>query len=167
MATTANGLPYPVGTDHVIDGDDAIKALAEKLDLLMLRTWTPYTPTFVNLTLGNGTALARYWKLGRFVHTSGLITLGSTTVMNTNPVTISLPFIAGTALPLGHGIAQDVSANLMLPGAAVIFDPNTFLLRMANGSPLTVNNPFTFAPPDTIGWSFSYETTAAAAQQPA
>jgi hypothetical protein len=28
MATTPGGLPYPVGTDHVVDGDDAIKALA-------------------------------------------------------------------------------------------------------------------------------------------
>ena len=31
MATTASGLPYPVGTDRVMDGDDAIKALAEAL----------------------------------------------------------------------------------------------------------------------------------------
>jgi hypothetical protein len=31
MATTANGLPYPVGTDKVVNGDDAIKALADAL----------------------------------------------------------------------------------------------------------------------------------------
>lgn len=30
--TTAKGYPYPVGTDRVMDGDDAIKALAEALD---------------------------------------------------------------------------------------------------------------------------------------
>ena len=30
--TTRTGLPYPVGTDRVMDGDDAIKALAERLD---------------------------------------------------------------------------------------------------------------------------------------
>jgi hypothetical protein len=29
MAMTAGGLPYPVGTDAVVQGDDAIKALAE------------------------------------------------------------------------------------------------------------------------------------------
>lgn len=28
MALTPGGLPYPVGTDKVVDGDDAIKALA-------------------------------------------------------------------------------------------------------------------------------------------
>jgi len=32
MATTPGGLPYPVGTDKVVDGDDAIKALATTLD---------------------------------------------------------------------------------------------------------------------------------------
>jgi hypothetical protein len=32
MAATANGFPYPVGTDLVRDGDNAIKALAEAVD---------------------------------------------------------------------------------------------------------------------------------------
>jgi len=32
MATTANGVPYPLGTDLVRDGDDAIKALAQWVD---------------------------------------------------------------------------------------------------------------------------------------
>lgn len=31
-ANTPNGLPYPLGTDRVMDGDDAIKALAQKVD---------------------------------------------------------------------------------------------------------------------------------------
>lgn len=32
MATTNRGWPYPVGTDAVVDGDNAIRAVAEKLD---------------------------------------------------------------------------------------------------------------------------------------
>lgn len=32
MATTSKGFPYPLGTDRVMDGDDAIKALAQKVD---------------------------------------------------------------------------------------------------------------------------------------
>lgn len=31
-STTTKGYPYPVGTDRVMDGDDAIKALAEAID---------------------------------------------------------------------------------------------------------------------------------------
>jgi len=32
MATTAYGLPYPLGTDFVVNGDNDIRALAEKID---------------------------------------------------------------------------------------------------------------------------------------
>ena len=32
MANTAGGLPYPVGTDFVVDGDNAMRALAEASD---------------------------------------------------------------------------------------------------------------------------------------
>jgi hypothetical protein len=32
MALTPGGLPYPTGTDKVVDGDNAIKALAEAID---------------------------------------------------------------------------------------------------------------------------------------
>lgn len=32
MATTPGGLPYPVGTDLVVDGDNAIRALAEAVE---------------------------------------------------------------------------------------------------------------------------------------
>lgn len=31
-ANTAKGYPYPLGTDRLMDGDDAIKALAEAID---------------------------------------------------------------------------------------------------------------------------------------
>lgn len=32
MANTPKGFPYPVGTDRVMDGDDAIRALATAVD---------------------------------------------------------------------------------------------------------------------------------------
>jgi len=32
-STTSKGYPFPVGTDRVMDGDDAIKALAEAVDM--------------------------------------------------------------------------------------------------------------------------------------
>lgn len=37
MALTPGGLPYPLGTDKVVDGDDAIHALAVALDPLFLQ----------------------------------------------------------------------------------------------------------------------------------
>jgi hypothetical protein len=32
VASTSKGFPYPLGTDRVADGDNAIQALAEKVD---------------------------------------------------------------------------------------------------------------------------------------
>ena len=32
-STTKKGLPYPIGTDRVMDGDNAIQALAEAVDV--------------------------------------------------------------------------------------------------------------------------------------
>lgn len=34
-ANTTRGWPYPLGTDRVMDGDDAIRAIAEKLDAVL------------------------------------------------------------------------------------------------------------------------------------
>jgi len=52
MATTAKGFPYPVGTDRVMDGDDAIKALAEKVDTAVgvaaAGSFTSSVPTALN-----------------------------------------------------------------------------------------------------------------------
>jgi hypothetical protein len=50
MATTAKGFPYPVGTDRVQDGDDAIKALAEAVgNYHGARIWA----TRVSITISN------------------------------------------------------------------------------------------------------------------
>lgn len=46
MALTPGGLPYPLGTDKVVDGDDAIKALATALDLRIPIGGPPATALF-------------------------------------------------------------------------------------------------------------------------
>lgn len=40
MGTTSKGAPYPVGTDKVVDGDNAIKALADWINPLIAETPT-------------------------------------------------------------------------------------------------------------------------------
>ncbi len=57
MALTTHGLPYPLGTDRVADGDDAIKALAQALDPLQRKDVIPAAAGF---TVG----VSYLWKLG-------------------------------------------------------------------------------------------------------
>lgn len=65
MGTTSNGLPWPAGTDPVVNGDDAIKALADALNVWVLDTgWVTtgltVTPA-ANFTVGS----YRLRKLGK------------------------------------------------------------------------------------------------------
>lgn len=50
-STPTYGLPYPAATDPLANGDDAIKALAERVDLLLGESgFTNITPSAVNTT---------------------------------------------------------------------------------------------------------------------
>ena len=52
--------------------------------------WTAYTPTFTNLTVGNGTLDCQWFRSGRFVSFKVKITFGSTTSVS-GAVIVSLP----------------------------------------------------------------------------
>ncbi len=61
---TAKGYPYPVGTDRVMDGDDAIKALATAVDTISGAS----ASGIVNVVLNNQAtaAAAVTFPVGRF-----------------------------------------------------------------------------------------------------
>jgi hypothetical protein len=106
MATTTNfGWETPDDTDLVKDGAAAIrtalggvdtsfvdlkggttdqllmKASNTDLDFAWGGTWTTWTPTLGNITLGNGTVTARYQKIGKTVNFRFNITFGTTTAV--------------------------------------------------------------------------------------
>jgi hypothetical protein len=47
--------------------------------------WTTWTPTYTNLTVGNGTVVARYQQTGKTVNFEFYFTMGSTSVMGSVP----------------------------------------------------------------------------------
>ncbi len=59
--------------------------------------WQTWTPTFTNLTEGNGTVIARYVQLGKVIHARFEITFGSTTTIDGSGPTISTPVTATSA----------------------------------------------------------------------
>lgn len=77
-------------------------------------SWTSWTPTFSNFTIGNGTVSGRYQQIGKTVHFRLAVTLGSTSSMGTGP-TFTLPVTASSNYsPVGDVI-----------GAAEITDTGT------------------------------------------
>jgi hypothetical protein len=104
MATTTPnyGWPVPTSTDLVKDGATAIEALGDAVDstvfgLGVSGAWTAYTPTFTNLTVGNGTLTARYKQLGKTIIAQVRFVFGSTSSITGAPVRITLPVTAQSA----------------------------------------------------------------------
>lgn len=99
--TTNNGWDIPQSTDLVKNGATAIATLGQDIDTSVgtgLLAWTAYTPTWTNLTVGNGTTSAYYVQLGKTVHVRIRFTFGSTSVMGTNPIA-TLPVTASSTMP--------------------------------------------------------------------
>lgn len=76
--------------------------------------WQSWTPTWTNLTIGNGTTNARYIQTGKTVFYRLIVTFGSTTTMGTNPI-FTLPVSASTnnntVTNIGTGILSDTGTG--------------------------------------------------------
>jgi hypothetical protein len=95
MATTPNGYPYPVGTDRVMDGDDAIHNLATKVDdRLSGGVWsmTVSCPT----TNGSNVTTAVTFPAGKFTQPPNV----TATPVSGNPASFPLGVNAVTAAGL-------------------------------------------------------------------
>jgi hypothetical protein len=195
MATTTNyGWETPDDTDLVKDGAAAIRTLGSSIDTSFVDlkggttgqvlskttntdldfTWIAaaqpltlqtYTPTYTNLTLGNGTVTARYAESGDFVWIYVLLVWGSTTSI-TGAIEISTPVNLKTDGPGSNyfqppqiGRYSDVSATIdytmgIAAGATNRLRP--YMLR-ASGTYVDNNNaflnatlPFAYAPGDEL-----------------
>lgn len=128
-------------------------------------TYTAYTPTFTNLTLGNGTVTARYLRIGKMCHVEIQIIFGTTTTIGA-PVSLTLPFnianISAFAV-VGNTSFQDSGVSNSL-GGAVLTNANTVLFVTYNTTgtyiteaAITPTVPFTWTNNDRITFSNVYE----------
>lgn len=59
-------------------------------ELNAISTWTSFTPSWTNLTVGNGTVSAAYNQINKLVLVTVRVTLGTTSVVG-DPVRMTLP----------------------------------------------------------------------------
>jgi hypothetical protein len=132
-------------------------------------TWTTWTPTLTNLTLGNGTKTGRYMQIGKTVHFRFSFKLGSTSAVGTAP-SFSLPVTAAAAVsteansePLGNVVFVD-SAVSRYTGICVLSGTTDGLIYnlAVNGTYPTFNNvtattPITWGTSDEITVTGTYE----------
>lgn len=164
-STTASGYPYPVGTDRVMDGDNAIQALAEAVEATVAKggPWAAYTPVVggVGWSLGNGVVTGRFHRVGKLVTFEAKLVIGSTTTKGTGQLTLTAPSATAAAFqPMCRGHGLDVSATarasfdpLMLAASNVVY---LFLNGMTAGS-VNSTSPWTWAAPDEVHVNGTYE----------
>jgi len=126
---------------------------------LTLGAWTSYTPTNNNITIGNGTQVAKYARIGRTVHVFYRLTFGSTTSIITPE--IGLPFAAAEngIYTFGSAFCFDTSASAQHVGIAR--PQSTVLLRLStDAGTVTSTSPFTWATGDILSLTATYEAAA-------
>ncbi len=104
-ANTAKGYPYPLGTDRLMDGDDAIHNLATAVDT-KLGVAASGTAQLTTPASGNGTVAVTF-PAGRFTgtpnavaclaSTASVVTDGNVTVTGVGPTGMTLNYNRGGA----------------------------------------------------------------------
>lgn len=131
---------------------------------LVVDAWTSYTPTYSNLSLGNGTVDAGYYRIGRTVTYRGAITFGSTTSV-TGAIQVSVPVAAkGSTWSLGSAAGEDNSASFARTSGTAEINPAIFATGInfasTGNASWTATVPFTWASGDILRWTITYEAAA-------
>ena len=132
--------------------------------------WASYTPTWTNLTIGNGTVVAKWIKIGKTVHVRISLVFGSTTSITASLPTFTLPVTAASypniqpITSLGLGRFYDQSADVTYETIIVAGDVSTgrFQHYVVSGSTITTaapsaTAPFTWTTSDQMAAQFTYE----------
>ena len=145
-----------------------INAALDALDAQIGGAWTSWTPTWTNLSVGNGTVVAKYAKNGKLVHARVSLVFGSTTSVS-GDIQFTLPVTAATdsttlKLPFGPSRGWDASATTVYTGAVAYVDTTHAGIRFALASGTYVTQavasstvPFTWTTSDEISGQFIYE----------
>jgi hypothetical protein len=125
--------------------------------------WISYTPTFTNLTVGNGTTEARYRRLGNTIDIVFKFTLGSTSSISSFP-TITLPVNAkytgamiGNNSYIDSGTTYYVGRSLVASASTVWFGADNASATYSTVATLSSTVPFTWGSTDVIFVTMSYE----------
>lgn len=96
-------------------------------------TWQTFTPSFTNLTLGNGTMQGRYTQIGKMIWLYITVIFGSTTTIGTNPSftppVAASSFYSSTPFntQIGYG---DIFANTGSSAAAPYFSTSNTAITL-------------------------------------
>jgi len=141
---------------------EAIKNVTNVQDQII---WQPWTVAITNLTIGNGTIVGRYCKIGKIVHFKVDVVFGSTTTVG-GALTLAFPFpvanynVGTYAMPIGIARYQDTGTVASLgyiqsTGLFIIIKTDS---SFANITSVNATVPHTWANTDELHVQGSYES---------
>jgi len=154
-----------VGTnDQIIVADSAQSIGLRWADL---GVWTTWTPTYTNLTLGNGVVTARYVQIGDTVIATWHLVWGSTTALSSGTMRVSMPVNAHSRYEgsdhIGVANMREVGGS-QYAGHVRVWDENEFhvVVHQVDGTyAITVSTtgsiPFTWGDTDIATFTAIYE----------
>jgi len=123
--------------------------------------WTTWTPTWTNVTVGNGDVTARYSHIGKTVHFTLQLIFGSMTAV-TGLIGFSPPInnkAASASEVYGVGVAYDATDGSRRP--LIIISGSAILMRVQSGEHPAVStssvSPITWATGDQLYLRGTYE----------
>lgn len=165
--TTTHALRYPTSGDNVAPLADHFKNLADDTDT-NFGVFTDYTPTWTasttNPTIGNGSILGRYVRIGNLVVYWGKILFGTTTTAGSGGYMVTLP-ITSNNFTGGNGTigsawirdssGSDYSFQLVDAGTFFIIRPGSG--TFGGNAQWGAAAPMAHANGDFISWHCMYE----------
>jgi hypothetical protein len=126
--------------------------------------WASFTPTWTNLTVGNGTVTAKYSQVGKTTYVEVLLVFGTTTAVTGGVSIASLPtsnMALAVAHQLGYISMYDSSAAKVYPGIALSGGATTASLQSSASpvAPVTATVPYTWAVSDQLYIMLAYQNT--------
>ena len=107
----------PKFTSPKLNEDVALTSTSTELNLLHgnLGAWTAWTPSWTNVTVGNGTNEGAYIQIGKIVFMRINFTLGNTSAI-TGLITLTLPVTIAT-----YGVTTYLSSAVRLSAASTVY----------------------------------------------
>ena len=146
-----------VGSDDLL----VTAASGESTGLKYSGAWTTWSPSYTDITVGNGTVTARFCRIGKVVNVYWRLIFGTTTSFSTTPqftlpVSASYPQRSATGMLTDQGVANYIGYGQIEGGT---FYPVTILSSgtYASVGGLNATTPFTWGNTDSLFFSISYE----------
>ena len=152
LTATANDTParLAVGANNTVLVADSVEATGLKWG----GGWTTWTPTWVNLTVGNGTLTARYQQIGKTINFELRFVMGSTSSMGSLP-NFTLPVSSNIDKGSFNLTLEDVGVGAFF-GVADIFGGVCYPLVFNAAGTYVTNSYFTATVPMTWTTSDSF-----------